>query len=480
MTIVEPAGTQQVIQVASDKISAAAAQVITVGEVVRVTVRTKDQSGEGQLAIRGNIINAQLPTTLEVGANFFAKVIAENNKLIFQIVDQALEAQLISQELLSVNSMLEDLLQDAILKGITTLEPYTLEQPDQAEEKNTRLKLNFKDVGDIYKSLLKELGLNEEVASSADLIKLLQNSSSGESTKILKNFLEEINQTIGSSVQQKQIMLLKELSNVFEKFIHLDSKNFPLQKELLNQSWDILNKLQITQHKQTESNKPQEKETVEKELVEKLKINFRNIKDSSENSIKIVQGLNNLIQEELKNSPAAQSLLSEKTIFGLQHLQQHLEQMVNTQEFVNNLNPVMQLMGEPALVLFPFIFQGLLNQSEIKINPDENKKKKNSSGKNDKSKIDTELFRRIQVNVPLPSMGGVGVDIAYRKEEIFIKFTLENTAAATFLNEQIENLVGILRANNFQKAEISTQVGKPDSTEIFPWFMEDQVISLKA
>lgn len=479
MTIVEPAGTQQVIQVASDKISATAAQVITIGEVVRVTVRAKDQNGEGQLAIRGNIINALLPDTLKTGANFFAKVIAENNKLIFQIVDQALEAQVISQELISVNSMLEDLLQQAVLKGVTILEPYTLEQPEQSEQKSHELKLNFKNVEDIYKSLVKELGLNEEIANSTDLIKLLQNSSSGESTKILKKFLEEIDNTIGSSSQQKQVVLLKELSKIFEKFIHLDTKNFPLQKELLNQSWDILNKLQTIQHKQTDSTKPLEKELAEKELVEKLKVNFKNIKDSSENSINIVKGLNVLIQEQLKNSPAAQSLLNEKAISGLQQLQQHLEQMVNTQEFVNNLNPVMQLLGEPALVLFPFIFQGLLNHSEIKIEPDENKKNKNSSG-NDKSEIDTELFRRIQVNVPLPNMGGVGVDIAYRKDEIFIKFTLENPQAAAFLNEQIENLVGILRVNNFKKAEISTQIGKPDSTEFFPWFAEDKVISVKA
>ena len=91
----------------------------------------------------------------------------------------------------------------------------------------------------------------------------------------------------------------------------------------------------------------------------------------------------------------------------LQNLANRFDQIAQTQETMTQLNPLMQTLGEPALVLFPFLFQGLVSHSEISIEPRGGKDQVDPDQENEEQEggDGAEPYQRIQVSVPAAEHG---------------------------------------------------------------------------
>jgi hypothetical protein len=154
----------------------------------------------------------------------------------------------------------------------------------------------------------------------------------------------------------------------------------------------------------------------------------------------------------------------------LRQLATRLEQMAGNQEMLNQLNPLMHALGEPALILFPSLFQGLLAQSELLVQPrdggkqgKQGKKKGKKKGSKEDSEgddgPDSSSYQRVQMTVPMPTMGLVGVDVAHRETEILVRLTVPDEDVARFLLDQLEYLAVVLKDIGFEKAELVANVG---------------------
>ncbi len=146
--------------------------------------------------------------------------------------------------------------------------------------------------------------------------------------------------------------------------------------------------------------------------------------------------------------------------------------MAGNQEMLNQLNPLMQALGEPALILFPSLFQGLLAHSELLVQPRDGGQQRNrgkKKGSKDGSDADSDSddgpdtsgYQRVQMCVPLPTLGLVGVDVAHRESEILVRLTVPDEDVARFLLDQLEYLATVLKDIGFEKAELVANVGLP-------------------
>lgn len=140
-----------------------------------------------------------------------------------------------------------------------------------------------------------------------------------------------------------------------------------------------------------------------------------------------------------------------------------VEQMVQGQELLSKMNPIMKAMGEPIFILFPTFMQGLISKVEFSILPEwiepEMGNEKKKGGANSKG------YTRARLSLTLPLHGGVGVDVAYRDKEILVHLTFENRGIVNFALTRAERLEGALRALGFDAITLRMVNGIPDRIE---------------
>jgi len=211
--------------------------------------------------------------------------------------------------------------------------------------------------------------------------------------------------------------------------------------------------------------------TAAKRLPQVLATLERQLQNSSPKQQQILQNLSDDLRRAMSDPADLQQQLEQfskkledhgtknsKDFSGkLQQTAIRLEQMASTQETLSQLNPVMQALGEPAMILFPFLVSGLMKHSQVTIDP-------NSKRDRSKKGRDGEPYQRIQVTVPLPKLGPVAVDIAHRDKEILASFHVRDAEVKAFLQEQLELLASQLRQHGFEHAELVARVGSTDSS----------------
>lgn len=131
-----------------------------------------------------------------------------------------------------------------------------------------------------------------------------------------------------------------------------------------------------------------------------------------------------------------------------------LDSMLSAQETLQRLTPVMQALGEPALLLFPCIVQGFLTHAEIRFSrppagEGDVRKEASTPGAN------RDQFERINLVLPLPTIGEISVDIAHRKGEILMNLGFESSVVGEFVREQLPLLGRALQRRGFQKIDIN-------------------------
>ena len=144
-----------------------------------------------------------------------------------------------------------------------------------------------------------------------------------------------------------------------------------------------------------------------------------------------------------------------------------LEQMLQGQEVLNRLNPLMQHLGEPALVLVPALQDGRLARWEIVPHP----RRVDEEDERDSSSRSNASLQKVQLSLELPNLGRIQVDLAHRKGEVLLNLTLESTSAQNFVSQHLDSLEKTFRELGYEKTQLSARQGTIETIRP-PWYQE--------
>ena len=458
----DPTALRQ-IKVDNSQIQGRSLANVAIGDVLNFSVKQGPAGQQRMLALQGQLINAQLPPNLEVGDNIVATVSeAANNQLLLKIlqISKPSQAAGISQTN-SLRTQLEELIKASSAPALQALPIFSL--PDDLST------LDPRKVG--LQKLLSVLNSTEKLTDPRVALSELISTTNGSLANSLKESAALIRSFVGQQPLTSEEKLLRALKGELQNLLDGSEDNFEsaklinhmasvLGKELTPKSITLISDLINDRFLQTKDDKlgastEKERQILVKVLAElkKASLNPASSRENIERAFSLITGYES--ENGIKKIDA-------KTISDLQQLAMRLDQMAGVQETLTQLNPVMQALGEPALLLFPFLFQGLVSHSEITVDSRSGKKQKSDSESDDDqgSKRKTEPYQRIQVTVPLPSMGLIDVDIAHRQKEILVRLTVEKNEVGSFLLEHLEHLSPILRNLGFESAELVAHVGK--------------------
>ena len=147
---------------------------------------------------------------------------------------------------------------------------------------------------------------------------------------------------------------------------------------------------------------------------------------------------------------------------------QGMENILRGQEALARLNPIMQAVGEPAMILFPTLVQGFLSQVELSWRPQkdssatEEKKQGGNSGAG---------FHQATFSTTLPGLGLASVHLAHRQHELHLSMTFESTLVADFVNQKLPTLESLLREKGFTELSLVAEQGTAKSVQ--PEWVQD-------
>jgi hypothetical protein len=147
----------------------------------------------------------------------------------------------------------------------------------------------------------------------------------------------------------------------------------------------------------------------------------------------------------------------------------NIDNFMKGQELLRQLNPLMQAAGEPAMMLFPAFMQGFLSQLEVSyFSPQDKVPVSGEQKKQDQKGHEGEL-EHIKIQLDLPSLGAVTVDLAHNEESLLLNFTLDEQEKADFVEGFVSKLSERLKSRAYKKLEINVKAGKADSVRP-EWF----------
>lgn len=473
-TVAPDPSAVRLIQIPGSEVLPQIQPTIAIGELLRFVVRD-NQNGQGQLYLRGTLIPATLPPGAEVGDKILAKVTeSTTNQLVLRIVDTEKSqlaigntsntptvggAELAARKL--VASLLQEFLRTPDAAGFTAPEPLALAPDalmnlvktatDAAPRYETREATAKLDL--LAKMLPKSAELLDAGTTEAKLASTVDGSLAvalRDAAKALRTVLPE---PARSSGERFLAALSTELSGLLASAA---DDNFAAKSHL-----DAI-VAAVTDELVSNTRKTNPKERDERTLLKSTLVELSRAQEQSEGLTQHLEAALRRVQNAAPQRLERGVPLDGKGAEELKQLASKLDQMAATQERLNKLNPLMQALGEPAMILFPFLAQGLLKHSEVIVEPRKGKRRgEDDEGDGDGGKRGEEAapFQRIQVSVPLPSIGIVDVDVAHRESEILVRFSVEDPEVGAFLQEQLEHLATILRERNFKRAELVAHVG---------------------
>ncbi len=458
----DPTALRQ-IKVDNSQIKGRTLANVAIGDVLNFSVKQGPAGQQRMLALQGQLINAQLPSNLEVGDNIVATVSeAANNQLLLKIlqISKPNQAAGISQTN-SLRAQLEELIKASNVPALQALPIFSL--PDDLST------LDPRKVG--LQKLLSVLNSTEKLTDPRVALSELISTADGTLASSLKESAALIRSFVGQQPLTTEEKLLRALKGELKNLLESSDDNFEsaklinlmtgvLGKELTPKSVTLISDLISDRFLHAKDDKLGASAEKERQILVKVLGELRKASSEPANSRESIEKALSLITA-YENENGIKKI-DAKTVSDLQQLAMRLDQMAGIQETLTQLNPVMQALGEPALLLFPFLFQGLVSHSEITVDSRSGKKKKGESESEDSkgSKRNTEPYQRIQVTVPLPSMGLVDVDIAHRQKEILVRLTVEKNDVGSFLLEHLEHLSPILRNLGFESAELVAHIGR--------------------
>ena len=443
-------GSPNVVKIDSVNVSLLKAMgpVINVGDIINLLVRQNQPGEQGLLAYQGNLIPATLPEFLQSGDKIAAKVLHQGEQIIFKIVDYQKLSQLTgNKETEQITKQLKTLF-SSLNSGQIQL-PNEPQSPPKPE--GVKISYDEKAVQSIVDNIASKVPNAETLTDAKNTSTFLQAASSGSMAQNLKAVAQSLRELIGEYSPSNAQKFLELIRN---ELLRLDD---PQTRETIS-GFKLISQL-------TEALKRENSPTLDpKNKDSSLLAGILNDLSQAQSSPDTIRNILESIADKLAQLPQNSKVLDSKSLTDLQNLSNRLDNLAQSQETLSQLNPLMNAMGEPALILFPFIFQGLLNHSKIYIEADDrvHRKNKDDTKQNEESGTDGP-YQRVQVSVPLPTLGTVDVDIAHRSKEILVRFTVEDHEVGQFILEQLEGLASILREQGFDQAELVANVSKTRS-----------------
>lgn len=141
-----------------------------------------------------------------------------------------------------------------------------------------------------------------------------------------------------------------------------------------------------------------------------------------------------------------------------------LESMLRSNEILSQMNPLLQAAGEPAMLLFPTLIQGMLSGLELSLYPPGNYL--NPDDHSDKStRKEAKSYQRLQLNFTLPSLGAVAADVKYGHEEIYLNIAVNAEKFKKFLEKRKDLLMKALQKRGFTTTQINISHENPQGLQ---------------
>lgn len=433
------------VRVDRAQLSSTLMRPMAIGAVLPVLVREGAQGDKGLISVGGQLIPAKLPGNLQAGDRLVAQVLDGGQQLIFKILDikrPALPTP--GGPSVVLTRQLETLVKDGVLDKLTSLKSFSL--PENVPGLPAQLQTLFPQI---------EGPEHFQVASAA--LRQLQSALQGEFTATFEQALKMI-KTLSQSTSLPQSSrltsaLIENLSQLFDR---------PLGEQEAHKS---LTRIIETLTKAIKDNKV---ESPEKESLKKVLSELKQLSASAQDLKSAIGTILKQAELQTTQNPVRSEQITQQK---LQAAINQLEQMTQLHSTLQQLNPLMHSLGEPALILFPFLAQGLLSHGEVSIDPDAHKKQQQESGENASGEQNTESdkpYQRVSIHVPLPNIGEVFVEVAHRDQEILVTLITPDDQVASFINDKFVELEALFRSQGFTKAEFTTRVGEPPHL-LPPW-----------
>ncbi len=159
------------------------------------------------------------------------------------------------------------------------------------------------------------------------------------------------------------------------------------------------------------------------------------------------------------SSQAAKSLPSDR-LKQVQKAMQSVDQFLQGQEALKQMNPLMNALGEPVFILLPALMQGLIQNWEMSISPQQ--VDPDEAGK---ERGKRESYERVHIYAELPAIGAVQIDIAHRTQEVLLSLTFTNEDVTEFVDSYLPQLERQLVSSGYTKAQLITRTGTPQRTQ---------------
>jgi hypothetical protein len=428
------------------------AEILAVGRVLAVNVHRQAQEG---ITYKGEFIKASLPDNIRHGEKLMVKV-TENNELIVLKVIQKQSFE--SLAALKPQSALEVFLRS--LMGQASVEQLKAAATSLAHLKSESLSGNT-GLKELLAPQVLSTGRPEEVVK---FLRLLSNSSLIRGIDQARQSVESITE-LASSESSQADRLLNELTRALESTLravgsqksngsmqasHISNVTFSNNTSLGATLDSILSLItQIT-------SKPDFLAELRNSNVELVNLLFnlekalnRSNRLTESGSKSVINLLSGMLEALNFNRRATQNQTTASDPV------RAINSILRGQEALNLINPLMQAMGEPAIIFIPAFINGLLSKWEMAVYPRLNED--NSPAENDKK---TEQFETVELFLTFEKLGDIQIKIACSQDELLVNFTASDKRLASLIESRKDAVLLALQKFTFNSINIACTCGK--------------------
>jgi len=465
------------------------AKDISIGDTVQFLVRGKTPEGLGVLYMMGQLVQAKIPEHVNIGDKVRAQIGLEGQQIIFKILDVISKGgSQINSSLdlafenpvkifMSLPETIKAKVEEALYKIISFLPNANLEVQGQLPNNtapfpgSSAVAIN-KELQALHELMSASFPDEAQLMNGTQLSAALQKLTSLGTTEALK----EIQKQLSTLLQQLSPPAESRFLSTLQTQINTLASNFiagTTSAEVTIQNLD-----KIIRALSQEINSGMHSGTSDKSTyLDTLKITLSQLKELAGKPDKLIpesfsKTLQFLHSQEVAISGAELSTKTQAQLPAPLHrelrtLLTSIEQFTATQELLQRLEPVLQSLRQPELLLFPFIFQGLFSFGEIVIDPDAHRrqKKQQEQEENEKEKPDDKDSKRniqgtllqYHAQLPLPNLGNVHIASLQSSNDIELKLQLQDKEKAEFIREHLADLRTELKSLGFSKMVIQSE-----------------------
>jgi len=476
--------TMHILEGTRARLSESLQKVLAPGNVLDVTVR-RNPEGQSGIYYRGQFIEATMPQTLKDGSRILVMVQSADDSIMLKVIsgNNSHKAPMSTAD--NVRQLISTMFSEGSIKGLqqsarplselfqflgnSSLDPKSSDSLQNLMGKFMASADNLANPKDLQKLLL-EMNqtrvLNTTIEAKDALLKLAAVSEATFLNSTSSSLLATIEAQLKSIVGSKGALSFDFASSAGLLKGNLAALRYSLENTTPAQHNPLLSLLNgLSSIDLTQFQGQSGIERTLSDFISFLRHELQHLRESGANSSQIKESLNNalsILRDQFSSQLTDGSQSKNKNQV---NMIQAIENIARGQEALNLLNPLMQSLGEPALILIPSFISNMLSRWEMSVLPRQKDSKKQSD------KTDVDEYERVRLFLNFPSLGNVQVDLAHKPEEILLNLTFSNDNLASFVAEKIPEIQKIFKSLGYTESKVSSKAGTPHS--ITPgWYKE--------